>query len=88
MRLESHGQKRSSIVLSRTDPGGFKVETSAYLKDPPERIAVLPFADTGSANFVVDKIALTHRNKVERANWAWTDSQTAFAFAGRLPSPA
>jgi len=36
---------------------------------------VLPFADTGSANFVVDKIALTHRNKVERANWAWTDSQ-------------
>jgi hypothetical protein len=36
---------------------------------------VLPFADIGSANFVVDKIALTHRSKIERANWAWTDSQ-------------
>jgi hypothetical protein len=36
---------------------------------------VLPFADIGSANFVVDKIALTHRSKRERANWAWTDSQ-------------
>jgi len=62
--------------IVETDPGGFKVETSPqYLKDPPERIAVLPFADIGSANFVVDKIALTHRSEIERANWAWTDSQ-------------
>ena len=73
---ESHGQKNILDRIVETDPGGFKVETSPqYLKDPPERIAVLPFADIGSANFVVDKIALTHRNKIERANWAWTDSQ-------------
>jgi hypothetical protein len=49
---------------------------------------VLPFADIGSANFVVDKIALTHRSKIERANWAWTKLATASAFAARLPSPA
>jgi hypothetical protein len=73
---ESHGQKNILDRIVETDPGGFKVETSPqYLKDPPERIAVLPFADVGSANFVVDKIALTHRSKIERANWAWTDSQ-------------
>ena len=73
---ESHGQKNILDRIVETDPGGFQVETSPqYLKDPPERIAVLPFADIGSANFVVDKIALTHRSKVERANWAWTDSQ-------------
>jgi putative lipoprotein DUF799 len=73
---ESHGQKNILDRMVETDPGGFKVETSPqYLKDPPERIAVLPFADIGSANFVVDKIALTHRSKLERANWAWTDSQ-------------
>jgi hypothetical protein len=61
---ESHGQKNILDRIVETDPGGFKVETSPqYLKDPPERIAVLPFADIGSANFVVDKIALTHRNK-------------------------
>jgi len=73
---ESHGQKNILDRIVETDPGGFKVETSPqYLKDPPERIAVLPFADIGSANFVVDKIALTHRSKIERANWAWTDSQ-------------
>jgi Putative bacterial lipoprotein (DUF799) len=72
----SHGQKNILDRIVETDPGGFKVETSPqYLKDPPERIAVLPFADIGSANFVVDKIALTHRSKIERANWAWTDSQ-------------
>lgn len=75
MRL---GRTAKNILdrIVETDPGGFKVETSPqYLKDPPERIAVLPFADIGSANFVVDKIALTHRSKIERANWAWTDSQ-------------
>jgi len=73
---ESHGQKNILDRIVETDPGGFKVETSPqYLKDPPERIAVLPFADIGSANFVVDKVALTHRSKIERANWAWTDSQ-------------
>lgn len=73
---ESHGRKTLVDRIVETDPGGFKVETSpGYLKDPPERIAVLPFADIGSANVVVDKIPLTHRNKTERANWAWTDSQ-------------
>jgi Putative bacterial lipoprotein (DUF799) len=73
---ESHGQKTIIDRIVESDPGGFKVETSPqYLKDPPERIAVLPFADIGSANFVVAKIALTHRSKIERANWAWTDSQ-------------
>jgi hypothetical protein len=73
---ESHGQKTILDRIVETDPGSFKVETSPqYLKDPPERIAVLPFADIGSANFVVDKIALTHRSKIERANWAWTDAQ-------------
>jgi hypothetical protein len=73
---ESHGRKTLLDRIVETDPGGFKVETSPeYSKDPPERIAVLPFADIGSANFVVDKIPLTHRSQTERANWAWTDSQ-------------
>jgi hypothetical protein len=75
-QAESHGRKTILDRIVETDPGGFKVETSPqYLKDSPERIAVLPFADIGSANFVVDKIPLTHRSKIERANWAWTDSQ-------------
>jgi hypothetical protein len=73
---ESHGRKTILDRIVETDPGSFKVETSPqYLKEPPERIAILPFADIGSANFVVDKIPLTNRSKVERANWAWTDSQ-------------
>jgi hypothetical protein len=75
-QAESHGRKTILDRIVETDPGGFKVETSPeYSKDAPERIAVLPFADIGSANFVVDKIPLTHRSKTERANWAWTDSQ-------------
>jgi hypothetical protein len=73
---ESHGRKTILDRIVETDPGSFKVETSPqYFKEPPVRIAVLPFTDIGSANFVVDKIPLTNRNKIERANWAWTDSQ-------------
>lgn len=73
---ESHGRKTILDRIVETDPGGFKVKTLPdYSSDPPARIAVLPFADIGSANFVVDKIPLTHRNQQERRNWAWTDSQ-------------
>ena len=40
----------------------------------PQTIAVLPFTDRGSANYVVNKIPLTFRNANERADWAWTDA--------------
>jgi hypothetical protein len=46
-----------------------------FRRDPPARIAVLPFTDDGSANFVVDKIPLTYRNQKQRYNWSWTDAQ-------------
>jgi hypothetical protein len=74
--LESHGRKTLFDRLVEFDPGGFKVDVSPeYLRNPPALIAVLPFADEGSANFVVDKIPLTFRNQQERYRWAWTDAQ-------------
>lgn len=73
---QSHGRKTILDRIVETDPGTFDVEVSPqYLQHPPARIAVLPFADVGSANFVVDKIPLTFRSKQQRLNWAWTDSQ-------------
>ena len=45
-----------------------------YEDQAPQTIAVLPFADRGSANYIVNKVPLTHRNKDERAKWAWTDA--------------
>lgn len=33
---------------------------------------MLPFVDQGSANFVVNKIPLSHRDEQEKAQWAWT----------------
>ncbi|HTT76373.1 MAG TPA: GNA1162 family protein [Candidatus Binataceae bacterium] len=73
---ETHGRKTILDRLVETDPGAFHVDVAPqYEADPPERIAVLPFGDLGSANFVVDKIPLTHRNQLERYNWAWTDGQ-------------
>jgi hypothetical protein len=74
--VDSHGRKTILDRLVEFDPGGFHVNVSpAYLKDPPARIAVLPFTDAGSANFVVDKIPLTYRTQKQRYSWAWTDAQ-------------
>jgi hypothetical protein len=72
---QSHGRKTWFDRLVEVDPGGFKVElTPDYWREPPERIAVLPFTDRGSAQYVVDKIPFSFRDKEERADWAWTDA--------------
>jgi hypothetical protein len=74
--LETHGRKTWFDHIVEFDPGGFKIKVKPeFLRDPPARIAVLPFSDEGSANFVVDKIPLTFRNRQQRFDWSWTDAQ-------------
>jgi hypothetical protein len=73
---EAHGRKTLFDHVVEIDPGSFDVSVAPdYLNEAPARIAVLPFSDVGSANFVVDKVPLTHRNQQERESWAWTDAQ-------------
>jgi hypothetical protein len=72
----SHGRKTLFDRVVELDPGGLHVKVASdYQSNAPLRIAVLPFTDRGSANFVVDKIPLTYRDPQERARWAWTDAQ-------------
>lgn len=72
--LETHGRKTWFDHLVELDPGSLKTHVAAdYDQAAPAMIAVLPFADLGSAQFVVDKVALTHRTDGEQADWAWTD---------------
>jgi len=70
---ESHGRKTWFDHLVEFDPGGIKVQVADdYQQNPPRRIAVLPFVDYGSAQFVVNKIPLTFRDADAQAAWAWT----------------
>ena len=72
--LDTHGRKTWVDHLVEVDPGHIDVHVAAnYEQVAPLRIAVLPFSDRGSANFVVDKIPPTFRNRQQRADWAWTD---------------
>ncbi len=72
---ETHGRKTWFDHLVEVDPGGIDARAADdFDRVAPRRIAVLPFVDLGSANYVVDKIPLTFRNKEEREKWAWTDS--------------
>jgi hypothetical protein len=60
--LTSHGRKTLSDRVVELDPGGLHVKVASdYQSNAPLRIAVLPFTDRGSTNFVVDKITLTAR---------------------------
>ena len=73
--VDTHGRKTWFDHLVELDPGTLKTHVAAdYEQVAPERIAVLPFADRGSAQYVVDKIPLTHRSGQEQADWAWTDA--------------
>ena len=74
--VASHGRKTWWDRIVELDPGKARVKVSPeFLKNPPERIAVLPFVDEGTAQYVVDKLPITMRDREERARWAWTDSQ-------------
>lgn len=73
---ETHGRKTLFDRIVELDPGGLHVHVASdYQRKAPLRVAVLPFTDRGNANFVVDKIPLTFRDRRQRAIWAWTDAQ-------------
>lgn len=73
---QTHGRKTLFDRIVEFDPGGMHVKVAPdYQRDAPLKIAVLPFTDDGNANFVVNKIPLTFRDKRQRAIWAWTDAQ-------------
>jgi hypothetical protein len=72
-QLESHGRKTWFDHLVELDPGTLDFQVADnYAQQPPRRIAVLPFIDHGSANYVVDKIPLSFRSEEQREQWAWT----------------
>jgi len=66
--VSSHGRKTLFDKVVELDPGGLDVNVASnYQSSAPLRIAVLPFTDRGSANYVVDKIPLTFRDQQQRA---------------------
>src|ERR1700719_4460970 len=76
LEVSTHGRKTLFDRIVELDPGGLNVKVASdYQGNAPLRIAVLPFADRGSANFVVNKIPLTFRDHQQRAIRAWTDAQ-------------
>lgn len=73
LELETHGRKTWFDRLIETDPGNAAcVVASDYQARPPRKIAVLPFADEGDGNYVINKIPLALRDEEERARWSWT----------------
>ena len=73
---DTHGRKNWLDRLVEADPGKLNVEmASDYQEHPPAVVAVMPFCDEGSGNFIVDKLPITFRNSRQQEQWAWTDAQ-------------
>ncbi|MBI3759482.1 MAG: hypothetical protein HY269_06970, partial [Deltaproteobacteria bacterium] len=86
--LDTHGRKTWFDHVVELDPGKIKTQIALdYESVAPQTIAVLPFTDCGSANYILNKIPLTNRNADERADWAWTDAnRMRRAITGQLAS--
>ena len=70
-QTETHGRKTLFDRTVELDLGGLHVDVARdYEQNAPLKIAVLPFTDRGSANFVVDKIQLTFRSHQQKMIWA------------------
>lgn len=73
--VDAHGRKTWFDRVAETNPGHIDMRISpAFRLAPPRRIAVLPFVDRGSGNYVLDKVALTLRDPKSLADWRWTDA--------------
>jgi hypothetical protein len=72
-QLETHGRKTWYDQVIEADPGFASIVIAGdYQERPPREIAVLPFADHGNADYLVNKIQVKSRDEEERNNWAWT----------------
>lgn len=70
-----HGRKTWFDRVVETDPGRIHVDISPeFQRAPPRRIAVLPFVDRGSGNYVLDKVTITRRDPKHLTDWRWTDA--------------
>ena len=71
--LDTHGRKTWYDQVIEADPGlGSVVIAGDYQERPPRKIAVLPFADHGNGDYLLNKIQVKSRNEEERNKWAWT----------------
>ena len=76
LETDTHGRKNWLDRLIEADPGKLNVAmASDYQQHPPATIAVMPFCDKGSGNFMVNKIPITFRPRDQQDAWAWTDAQ-------------
>jgi hypothetical protein len=73
--LATHGRKTWYDQVLESDPGSASFAIAGdYQERPPRKIAVLPFADHGNGDYLVNKIQVKSRDEKERDMWAWTDA--------------
>jgi hypothetical protein len=86
--VDTHGHKTWLDRLIEVDPGEASfVVAEDYQERPPKKIAVLPFADKGKGDYLINKIPLKFRDPEALNRWSWTHAnRMRRAVAGELAS--
>lgn len=86
--VDTHGRKTWFDRLIEADPGEASfVIAEDYQERPPRKIAVLPFADKGEGDYLINKVPLKIRDQEELNKWSWTHAnRVRRAVAGELAS--
>jgi Putative bacterial lipoprotein (DUF799) len=86
--VDTHGRKTWLDRLIEADPGEASfVIAEDYQERPPKKIAVLPFADKGAGEYLINKIPFKIRDKEDLNQWSWTHAnRVRRAVAGELAS--
>jgi hypothetical protein len=86
--VDTHGRKTWFDRLIEADPGEASfVIAEDYQERPPKKIAVLPFADKGAGDYLINKIPFKIRDKEDLNQWSWTHAnRVRRAVAGELAS--
>jgi hypothetical protein len=70
---EGYAKKTALDRTLQLDPGERNLRYSpSFIKNPPRRIAVMPFENLEGGNFKLNWIPITGRGGEEEDNWSWT----------------
>ncbi|GJQ57471.1 MAG: hypothetical protein D8M57_18220 [Candidatus Scalindua sp. AMX11] len=71
--VADHGKKKAIDRIYQIDPGDKEFEVfDTFYKNPPKRVAILPFDNLVGGNYILNEVPIPRFNKDEESDWNWT----------------
>lgn len=71
--VSDHGKKNTIDRIYQIDPGDKEFEVfDTFYKNPPKKVAILPFDNLVGGNYILNEIPLPRFDKDKKSDWNWT----------------